>query len=144
MSEGDARCDVCRSGTGPPRQETRHMTRLTDLERGDSFARRHIGPSPDQQAKMLAVVGYGSLDELADAAVPASIRSTKPLDLPAAASEPEVIAALRALADSNEVFTSMIGLGYYDTITPAVIRRGVLENPAWYTAYTPYQPEISQ
>jgi glycine dehydrogenase len=117
--------------------------RNADLD-GTPFAARHIGPTADQQAKMLAVVGYGSLDELAEAAVPASIRSEESLDLPAAATEPEVIAELRALADRNTVATSMIGLGYHDTITPAVIRRNVLENPAWYTAYTPYQPEISQ
>ncbi len=118
--------------------------RLADLERAASFAPRHIGPTDEQQAKMLAVVGYGSLAELIDSAVPTSIRSTQPLDLPAAATEPEVIDALHSLADRNEVATSMIGLGYYDTVTPPVIRRSVLENPAWYTAYTPYQPEISQ
>ncbi len=108
------------------------------------FAARHIGPGPDERAKMLATLGYGSLDELGDAAVPATIRQDRPLALPAAASEPETIAALRTYADRNTVLASMIGLGYYDTVTPAVIRRNVLESPAWYTAYTPYQPEISQ
>jgi glycine dehydrogenase len=108
------------------------------------FADRHIGPSPDEQAKMLAVVGYGSRHDLADAAVPTAIRSDHRLDLPPAASEAEVLAELRALAGRNRVLTSMIGLGYHDTITPPVIRRGVLEDPGWYTAYTPYQPEISQ
>src|SRR6185312_9103758 len=88
--------------------------------------------------------GYASLDDLLGDAVPASIREKLELTLPAAASEAGVAAELRALANRNQVLTSMIGLGYYDTITPPVIRRNVLENPAWYTAYTPYQPEISQ
>jgi glycine dehydrogenase len=107
------------------------------------FADRHIGPSPDEQAKMLAVLGYGSLDDLAAAAVPASI-ADRTLDLPDAASEAQALAELRALAGRNTTAVSMIGLGYSDTVTPAVIRRNVLENPGWYTAYTPYQPEISQ
>jgi len=108
------------------------------------FAARHIGPGPDERAKMLAAVGYGSLTELVDAAVPATIRQSTTLALPSAASEPATIGELRAYADRNTVLTSMIGLGYYDTVTPPVIRRNVLESPAWYTAYTPYQPEISQ
>ncbi len=93
---------------------------------------------------MLEVVGYGSVEELMDAAIPESIRWNGALELPAAASEAEALAELRALAARNTVAVSMIGLGYYGTHTPAVIRRNVLENPAWYTAYTPYQPEISQ
>jgi len=117
---------------------------LDDLERAVPFADRHIGPTPDEQAKMLAVVGYGSLDELVDDAVPEVIRATEALRVPAAASEAEALAELRALAARNRVMTSMIGLGYHDTLTPPVILRNVLENPAWYTAYTPYQPEISQ
>ncbi|MGE5132278.1 MAG: aminomethyl-transferring glycine dehydrogenase [Gemmatimonadota bacterium] len=108
------------------------------------FPSRHIGPSAAEQAHMLATLGYASLDELTSAALPPSINGTGPLDLPAPASETEALAELRALAARNEVRTSMIGLGYYGTITPAVIRRNVLENPGWYTAYTPYQPEISQ
>ena len=108
------------------------------------FADRHIGPSADEQAKMLAVIGYGSRRELADAAVPRGIRSDHVLGLPAAASEADVLDELRALARRNTVLTSMIGLGYADTVTPPVIVRGVLEDPGWYTAYTPYQPEISQ
>ena len=108
------------------------------------FPRRHIGPRGDELATMLDAVGVGSLDELIDQAVPASIRSAAPLDLPPAASEAEALAELRALAGRNVVRTSMIGLGYHGTITPPVIRRNVLESPAWYTAYTPYQPEISQ
>jgi glycine dehydrogenase len=109
-----------------------------------SFADRHIGPTAAEQAAMLDALGYPSLDALVDAVVPASIRDHEPLDVPAAASETEVIAELRALATQNKVSTSMIGLGYSDTITPAVVKRNVLENPSWYTAYTPYQPEISQ
>src|SRR4051794_23022147 len=92
---------------------------------------------------MLATLGFGSLDELVDAAVPDAIKSTEGLAL-APATESEVLAALRALAGRNRVMTSMLGLGYHDTITPPVLRRNILENPAWYTAYTPYQPEISQ
>ncbi len=93
---------------------------------------------------MLETVGYASMADLLADAVPASIREKLALALPAAASEAEVAAELAELAGRNQVRTSMIGLGYYDTITPAVIRRNVLENPSWYTAYTPYQPEISQ
>jgi glycine dehydrogenase len=113
-------------------------------ESRDSFASRHIGPSEPELAKMLAECGYGSLDALIEAAVPAGIRTGDELDLPSAASEEEATAELRRIAADNRPMTQMIGLGYYDTVTPAVIRRNVLENPAWYTAYTPYQPEISQ
>ena len=107
------------------------------------FARRHIGPSPDEQGRMLSAVGYSSLDELTRAALPAAAAGT-PLDLPPALTEEGALAELRRLAGCNQVLTSMIGLGYYGTVTPAVIRRNLLENPGWYTAYTPYQPEISQ
>ncbi|MGO9783425.1 MAG: aminomethyl-transferring glycine dehydrogenase [Streptosporangiaceae bacterium] len=107
------------------------------------FAQRHIGPSADEQQQMLAAVGYPSLDELTEAALPISA-AAPPLDLPPALTEAGALAELRRLAGRNQVLTSMIGLGYYGTITPAVIRRNVLENPGWYTAYTPYQPEISQ
>jgi glycine dehydrogenase len=117
---------------------------LSELEAGLPFARRHIGPDAADRAKMLAQVGYGSLDELTDAAVPDTIRSAAALALPAARTEAEVLAELRALADRNQVLAPMIGLGYYGTFTPPVILRNVMENPAWYTAYTPYQPEISQ
>ncbi|GHF49087.1 glycine dehydrogenase (decarboxylating) [Amycolatopsis bartoniae] len=109
-----------------------------------TFADRHIGPAEHEQAKMLAECGYGSLDALVDAAVPAAIRTDRDLRLPPPASEQEAIAELRALAAKNRPMVQMIGLGFSDTVTPAVIRRNVLENPAWYTAYTPYQPEISQ
>ena len=110
----------------------------------EQFADRHIGPDPDDERRMLETVGYGSVDELMDVAIPEVIRWHGTLDLPAAAGEREAIAELRALAARNTVAVSMIGLGYHGTHTPAVIRRNVLENPAWYTAYTPYQPEISQ
>ncbi|WP_328917326.1 MULTISPECIES: aminomethyl-transferring glycine dehydrogenase [unclassified Streptomyces] len=117
---------------------------LAELEAGVPFARRHIGPDAEARAKMLAQVGYGSLDELTDAAVPDTIRSAEALRLPAARTEADVLAELRALADRNQVLAPMIGLGYHGTFTPPVILRNVMENPAWYTAYTPYQPEISQ
>ncbi|MFI7307137.1 aminomethyl-transferring glycine dehydrogenase [Micromonospora aurantiaca] len=110
----------------------------------EQFADRHIGPGRDDERRMLDTVGYGSVDELMDAAIPEVIRWHGTLDLPAPASEREAIAELRALAARNTVAVSMIGLGYHGTHTPAVIRRNVLESPAWYTAYTPYQPEISQ
>jgi glycine dehydrogenase len=115
-----------------------------DFPARHNFSARHIGPSPDEQQRMLAVTGHASLDELTAAALPPGLADPRPLDLPPAASEAEALAELRRLAGRNTVVQSMIGLGYYGTITPAVIRRNVLENPAWYTAYTPYQPEISQ
>jgi glycine dehydrogenase len=108
------------------------------------FTDRHLGPRPDEVARMLECIGARSLDALIDQAVPAAIRSTRPLALPAARSEAEVLAELRDIAGRNRVVTSMIGLGYHGTFTPAVIRRNVLENPGWYTSYTPYQAEISQ
>ncbi|NUP30604.1 MAG: glycine dehydrogenase (aminomethyl-transferring), partial [Streptomycetaceae bacterium] len=117
---------------------------LAALEAASPFTARHIGPDADEQAKMLAHIGYGSLDELTDAAVPGAIRTLEALDLPAAVTEADVHEQLRALASRNTVLRPMIGLGYYGTHTPPVITRNVLENPAWYTAYTPYQPEISQ
>jgi len=117
---------------------------LSALSTQGSFAARHIGPRPGDTEAMLAVVGHSSLASLADACVPEGVRDRSPLDLPAAADEASVLAALRERASANEVFTSMIGLGYSGTVTPAVIQRTILENPAWYTAYTPYQPEISQ
>src|ERR1044071_2371800 len=109
-----------------------------------TFASRHIGPDPDEQTHMLKTIGYPSLDSLMDAAIPEVLRWHGSRALPPAASEEETIAELRSIADRNTVATPMIGLGYYGTHTPAVIKRNVLENPAWYTAYTPYQPEIAQ
>ncbi|MFC7546667.1 aminomethyl-transferring glycine dehydrogenase [Plantactinospora sp. GCM10030261] len=108
------------------------------------FVDRHVGPDAAAERRMLETVGFGSVDELMDAAIPEVIRWHGTLDLPPAATEEQAIAELRALAGRNRVAVPMIGLGYHGTHTPAVIRRNVLENPAWYTAYTPYQPEISQ
>ncbi|MGA8113171.1 MAG: aminomethyl-transferring glycine dehydrogenase [Actinocatenispora sp.] len=108
------------------------------------FSLRHIGPSAEQQQRMLETVGYSSVQELLDAAMPEAIRATSGLRLPPAGTEAEVSAELRRVADANRTMVQMIGLGYYGTHTPPVIVRNVLENPAWYTAYTPYQPEISQ
>lgn len=112
----------------------------------DAFGRRHIGTTPHDHEWMLAALGYDSLDALLTAAVPTAIRMGEVVDsvIPPAATEREAIGELAALAEQNTVRTSMIGLGYSGTITPAVIQRNVLENPSWYTAYTPYQPEISQ
>ncbi|MFC7616122.1 aminomethyl-transferring glycine dehydrogenase [Actinokineospora soli] len=124
---------------------TSDRTTLAALEHGTPFADRHIGPRPAELAAILETVGVGSLDELAERAVPAAIREDGlALDLPAPATEAEALAELRALAEGNRTLAPMIGLGYYGTVTPPVIRRNVLESPAWYTAYTPYQPEISQ
>jgi glycine dehydrogenase len=109
----------------------------------DTFARRHLGDSAPDTTAMLQLLGYESLDALIDAAVPAQIRRG-PLNLPAAVGESAALAELRAMAAENKVFRSFIGLGYYDTLTPPVIQRNILENPGWYTAYTPYQAEISQ
>ncbi len=108
------------------------------------FPSRHIGPDASASRRMLDALGYDSLANLIDSAVPDQIRSSQPLNLPAARSEQQVLADLRALSERNEIRVQMIGLGYSDTITPAVLRRNMLESPAWYTAYTPYQPEISQ
>ncbi|HEY2213912.1 MAG TPA: glycine dehydrogenase (aminomethyl-transferring), partial [Acidimicrobiales bacterium] len=121
-----------------------YTTTESGLQSQIEFLSRHVGTSPDDQAVMLKELGYDSLDALIDDAVPGSVRSLGALSLPPAATEREVAEELRRLAASNVVAEPMIGLGYYGTITPAVIRRNVLENPSWYTAYTPYQPEISQ
>lgn len=113
------------------------------VSRTDAFVDRHIGPSSADVEHMLATVGVASIDELIDQTIPAAIRDDT-LDLPEAVSEAQVLAELSELAEQNQVMHSLIGLGYHGTITPPVIVRNVLENPAWYTAYTPYQPEISQ
>src|ERR1700731_1824292 len=113
-------------------------------EAATNFVRRHIGPSPRDMSAMLETVGAKSLAELMGQTLPASIRQQAPLDLGTPLSETEALAHMRELASKNQVFTSLIGQGYSGTILPAVIQRNILENPAWYTAYTPYQPEISQ
>jgi glycine dehydrogenase len=109
-----------------------------------SFVRRHIGPSPRDVADMLETVGAKSLGQLMSETLPGAIRQKAPLDLGRPLSEPEALAHMRALAAQNRPCISLIGQGYSGTILPAVIQRNILENPAWYTAYTPYQPEISQ
>jgi len=117
---------------------------LSQLDAAQAFVDRHIGPDETQQAAMLTTLGFGSLSELMDAAVPGGIRSAAELSLPAAATEDQASRALKEIAERNNPLEAMIGLGYSATITPAVVRRNVLEDPSWYTAYTPYQPEISQ
>ena len=117
---------------------------LRDLEHHSAFVERHIGPNDAEIAQMLGTIGHPSLDAMTDAIVPGKIKSPAPLALPAAITEVEALAKIRAIADKNEVFRSFIGQGYYGTHTPNVILRNILENPAWYTAYTPYQAEISQ
>jgi glycine dehydrogenase len=129
-----------------PRELYFHRMSLTQNfpEPSDPFVRRHIGPNAAETSEMLAQLGFKNLDELIDAAVPEKIRAAKKLNLPAARSEFEALAELRRIAGENKVFRSFIGQGYYDCITPPVIQRNVLENPGWYTQYTPYQAEISQ
>ena len=119
-------------------------TATTPLLAPDPFVARHIGPTDEEVKEMLAVLGYASLDELIDETVPAAIRLKRPLDLPAAQSEHEALAGMRALARKNRLTRSFLGLGFNETITPPAIQRNVLENPGWYTAYTPYQAEIAQ
>src|SRR5437762_13842839 len=110
----------------------------------DRFVDRHVGPDSRDIEEMLAVLGVRNLDELIDRTVPASIRMQKPLDLPPGRSEFGLLREVEAIAAKNQVFRSYLGMGYSDTVTPPVILRNVLENPGWYTQYTPYQPEISQ
>ncbi|MBI1367031.1 MAG: aminomethyl-transferring glycine dehydrogenase [Planctomycetes bacterium] len=122
---------------------------MTDdlLKPSDTFVRRHLGPREHELAEMLERIGYASLDALADAVVPAAIRLKKPMKLTGldkVRGEFELVASLRKMAEQNQVMRSMIGMGYYDTIVPPVIGRNILENPGWYTQYTPYQAEISQ
>jgi len=109
-----------------------------------SFAPRHLGPSEREQQAMLAALGLKTLDELIDRVVPEAIRQRNALNLPAALTEEQALRRMRQLMNRNKVLRSFIGLGYHDTFTPPVIQRNILENPGWYTAYTPYQPEISQ
>jgi len=116
----------------------------TILPHPDQFANRHIGPSPQEVEEMVRLCGHNSLDAMTDAVVPKDIRLKAPLDLPAAKTETEALAALKELSKGNQVFRSLIGMGYHDCIVPPVIQRNVFENPGWYTQYTPYQAEISQ
>ncbi len=137
VTEGEADA-IARSEEPPVLSD--HLSTAPDAP----FVARHIGPRPAEVASMLDRLGYTTLDELMDAAVPHQIRKDAHLSLPRAAGEEQAAAELRALAAQNRPGVPMIGLGYHDTITPAVIRRNLLEDPSWYTAYTPYQPEISQ
>lgn len=121
--------------TNPPRIQPNTLSK---------FTQRHIGPNPDDVQQMLDTLGLSSLDDLIDKTVPQAIRFHQTLNLPAAQSEYAALAKLKQIADKNQVYRSFIGMGYYDCITPAVIQRNILENPGWYTAYTPYQPEIAQ
>ena len=116
----------------------------SEVQSVTSFAQRHIGPSSDDVSKMLKILGFDSLEQLIDKAVPQVIRAEGGLKLPEAQSEYAALAKLKKIAQKNQVFRSFIGMGYYDCITPGVIQRNILENPGWYTAYTPYQPEIAQ
>ena len=119
-------------------------TRSTSIQHADSFVPRHIGPSEAEVAEMLGTLGYATLDDLIDATIPEAIRLRKPLAIHTGRSEHEALAALRAISRKNRVFRSYLGYGYSDTLTPPVIQRNILENPGWYTAYTPYQAEIAQ
>src|SRR5467141_3518575 len=120
------------------------VTVRASLAPADRFVNRHIGPSPDETRGMLATLGYESLDAFIDAVVPEDIRLRRPLALPPGRTEREVLQALRGLAAQNQLYRSYIGMGYYHSFTPQVIQRNIVENPGWYTAYTPYQPEIAQ
>ena len=126
-----------------PTRAPQHAT-LAELEDHDAFLRRHIGPDAGDQEEMLALLGFGTRAALIDAVIPASIRRKDRMDLGEPCTEGEALSTLRRMAERNLVFKSFIGQGYYETWTPGVILRNVFQNPAWYTAYTPYQPEISQ
>ena len=115
-----------------------------DLTSPDRFPARHIGPRDEDIARMLKVIGAPSLAAMIDDVVPAEIRFARALELPPPATEHELFDELHALAAQNQIWRSYIGMGYYDCITPPVIQRNILENPGWYTQYTPYQAEISQ
>src|SRR6059058_2238951 len=120
------------------------VTVRASLAPADRFVTRHVGPSPDETRGMLATLGYDSLDAFIDAVIPEDIRLRRPLALPPGRTEREVPQALRGLAAQNQLYRSYIGMGYHHSFTPQVIQRNIVENPGWYTAYTPYQPEIAQ
>ena len=119
-------------------------TSLHELEDHGEFVMRHIGPRDEQVERMLEVIGVSSLDELIASTLPPTIQLDEPLDLAEACTETDTLARLQEIASQNRIQHSMIGMGYHETILPPVIQRNVLENPGWYTAYTPYQAEISQ
>ena len=120
------------------------MTDRIELSTANEFIARHIGPRAADEKAMLTTLGYDSLDALTASVIPESIKGTSVLGLSAGQSEADALADIKAIAGKNQLFKTYIGQGYYNTHTPAPILRNLLENPAWYTAYTPYQPEISQ
>ena len=126
------------------RTHRRRALRVRPLEPIDTFVRRHIGPDGDDVRAMLELLGVDSLNELVEQTVPAAIRLKKPLKIGEPRGEFELLTELKTIASKNKIFRSFIGMGYYDTITPPVIQRNILENPGWYTQYTPYQAEIAQ
>src|SRR5437867_10292576 len=147
----DTRMDNGRSATSPATPRISRVgandnaAEVNDpLGPTDTFVRRHIGPGEDEVREMLRILGFESLDQLTDATVPESIRLRRPLKLGPPRGEHELLQELREIAGQNRVVRSFIGMGYYDTITPPVIQRNILENPGWYTQYTPYQAEIAQ
>src|SRR3712207_300862 len=115
-----------------------------NFESIDKFSSRHIGPDPDELQRMLKAIGTESLDTLINETIPADIRLEDKLNIPEGVSENRFLREIKQLADKNKVFRTYIGMGYYDCLTPGVIQRNILENPGWYTSYTPYQAEISQ
>ena len=131
--------------TNDSTNQSKHISQnISQLAPIDTFASRHIGPMQQEIQEMLAVLGFSNLDELIDKTVPQAIRLNRSLNLPSAQSEYAALTQLKSIASKNKVFRSFIGMGYYDCITPPVILRNILENPGWYTAYTPYQAEIAQ
>ena len=132
-------------GRQDPTEELAAVSRQANLlQRTDAFVHRHLGPDADDAQAMLQAIGVDSLDELIEQTIPAQIRSERPLALPEPRPESDVLAEMAEIASRNQLFRSFIGMGYYDTITPPVILRNILENPGWYTQYTPYQAEIAQ
>ena len=117
---------------------------LNDLQHAEQFVTRHVGPGAEDQQAMLSRLDCNNLQQLIEQVVPESITNHQPLDLPLQCTESQALKELRQIANKNKIFKSFLGQGYYGTLTPNVILRNILENPAWYTAYTPYQPEISQ
>src|SRR5713226_1502023 len=136
-------CLNARSRSIPSIMHSREQ-KIDHRQSGPDFARRHIGPNEDEAAEMLGSLGFENVEALIDAAVPKNIRLDRELNLPEAKSESEALAELRVIAGKNKVARSFIGAGYSDCITPPVIQRNILENPGWYTAYTPYQAELAQ
>ena len=123
---------------------TRSSDKINYLIKDESFASRHIGPDRDEVDKMLKKLGFSTLEDLIKQTVPSTIRLDRSLNVPTASSENKAVDQLKQIAAKNKIFRSYIGMGYYDCITPPVIARNILENPDWYTAYTPYQAEIAQ